>query len=221
MADRPVAGDTLRQPLGAVLRDAGLISEQQLVQALDAAAAWDVPLGQAVLALGFVSPQALYGALARHLHLPFIDVLKTPPDTRLFKAEHLDFYQAAEAIPIRREGTRLVLATPDPLMAARVIAERRALGLAAPEDDFSFAITARLDVLWTLQRQFETVLQHRARLTLDERQPEFSARSGLTPAQGMVFGVIAMAVLIGVMAAPGLTAAQRASGKGWAARSTE
>ena len=206
MADRPVAGDTLRQPLGAVLRDAGLISEQQLVQALGAAAAWDVPLGQAVLALGFVSPQALYGVLARHLHLPFIDVLKTPPDTRLFKAEHLDFYQAAEAIPIRREGARLVLATPDPLMAARVIAERRALGLAAPEDDFSFAITARLDVLWTLQRQFETVLQHRARLTLDERQPEFSARSGLTPAQGMVFGVIAMAVLIGVMAAPGLTA---------------
>jgi cellulose synthase/poly-beta-1,6-N-acetylglucosamine synthase-like glycosyltransferase len=196
-----------RQPLGVVLRDTDIISETQLAQALDASEAWAVPLGQAVLALGFASPPALYGALARHLNLPFFDVLKTPPPTDLFDPALLDFYQAAEAIPVRREGARLMLATPDPLLAAREIALRRARGLPAPEGDLSFAITARLDVLWTIQRQFGDTLQHRARLELDERAPEFSARGGVTRAQGIGLSLLVLAFVLGLVTAPMLTAA--------------
>ena len=111
--DRPT-----RQLLGQVLVEADIISTVELEQALGAAAAWGVPLGQAVLALGLAKPIEFYPALAHHLGLPFVDVLNTPPPADHFDVNHLEFYLSAEAIPIGRTdeetGRRLILATPGP-----------------------------------------------------------------------------------------------------------
>ncbi len=171
------------QPLGRVLISAGLINANQLAQALDAATQWDVPLGQAVLALGFASPVDLYRSLAEHLGLPFVDVLKTPASHALFDPDALDFYLACEAIPVAIKGAGTMLATPDPLTAARVIAHRREQGLHVPAGELAFAITSRLDVLWTLQVQFKETIQHQACDYLTENDPINSAQTGLSRAQ--------------------------------------
>jgi len=190
------------QPLGAALVAAGILTDGELRQALAAAKQWAVPLGQAVLALGFAHPIQLYSSLAAHLGLPFINVLHDPPAAELFDPAHLDFYLAAEAIPVGRSANRLVLATPDPLAAVRVIARRRAAGLATPAGEFSFAITPRLDVLWTLQTHFDAQFQHTARVALDEREPISSARSGLSTGQRGVCVGLAATLAVGLYGWP-------------------
>ena len=198
-------GENARRLLGQVLVEADIVTVPELEQALGAAAAWGVPLGQAVLALGLTRPIEFYPALAEHLGLPFVDVLKTPPPAAQFDVALLDFYLTAEAIPIGRsdthEGDRLVLATPDPLMAAREIARRRALGLSVPDGEFAFAVTPRLDVLWTLQAQFGETLDHTARFALDETSPALSAL-GRGPWSQRAWGIAMLSALFagGVLA---------------------
>jgi len=193
-----------KQLLGQVLIDAEIVTPQELHQALDAATAWGVPLGQAVLALGLARPIDFYPSLARHLGLPFIDVLQTHLPADLFDPELLDFYLATETIPVLSSGRssgpsgdgRLTLATPEPLSAVREIARRRSLGLSVPSGEFSFAITPRRDVLWTLQSHYGDALQHTARFALDETDPALSAQRNATAGQRL-FG-IALLALIGI-----------------------
>ncbi|MEP0068790.1 glycosyltransferase family 2 protein [Pyruvatibacter sp.] len=193
-------------PLGKVLVDASVISARQLEQALEAATRWGVPLGQAVLALGFSKPLDLYSSLAAHLQLPFVDVLETPPPAAVFDAAFLDFYLAAEVIPIGMDDSsslqRTVLATPDPLNAARDIAWRRTSGLPAPGGEFAFAITPRLDVLWTLQAQFGDQIQHTAQLALDETDPALSAKSPTTWRQRLWGSAIVGSIALGAFLNP-------------------
>lgn len=196
-------------PLGKVLVESGVISGEELKQALDAATSWGVPLGQAVLALGFSKPLDLYSSLAIHLQLPFFDVLKTPPPAAAFDETLLDFYLAAEVIPTGVDnGTasrRTTLATPDPLNAAREIARRRASGLPAPKGEFAFSITSRLDVLWTLQAHFGDRIQHIAQLDLNDTDPALSAKNPTTWRQRIWCGVLFGSAAIAGFVSPAVT----------------
>jgi len=201
----PDTGGVERRPLGQVLIDAEIVTPPELERALDAAAAWGVPRGQAVMALGLARPIDFYPSLARHLGLPFVDVLKTHLPTDLFDAKHLDFYLATESIPVPSIGhsadSRVTLATPDPLNAAREIARRRSLGLIVPDGEFAFAVTPRRDVLWTLQLHYGEALQHTARFALDETDPAFSAHRRTTTGQRLFgVGLLCLACLGGLLA---------------------
>lgn len=195
-----------RQLLGQVLIEAEIVTPQELHQALDAAAAWGVPLGQAVMALGLARPIDFYPSLARHLGLPFVDALQTLLPAELFDAELLDFYLATETIPVPSVGnsgdSRLTLATPDPLNAVREIAHRRSLGLSVPDGEFAFAITPRRDVLWTLQSHYGDALQHTARFALDETDPALSAHRQATAGQRLWGIALIVLVCIGGILAP-------------------
>jgi len=206
---RPGKADTDgRQLFGRVLLDAGIVSEGELETALDAAHRWDVPVGQAVLSLGMARPVDFYPALAQHLGLPYVNLLDDPPPDYLFDASLLDFYLAAQAVPVRREyDQRLVLASPDPLAAAREIALRRAQGLSTPAGHVAFVVTPRLDVLWTLQERFDTEIQYAARFDLDEHEPHLSARRRLPRSQMVWLGGLALFGVIAAVAAPIVTLA--------------
>lgn len=191
-------------PLGQALVEAGLLTLEGLERALGAARDWNVPLGQAVLALGLVRPRAFYRALATHLRLGFVDVLETPPPRMNFRIEELDFYLEAACIPVARDTGAVMLAAPDPFHAALVLARFRATGRPAPEGRANFCVTARLDVMWTLQDVFETELRHRARLSLAETDPDHSAYAR-APAAMRRAALAGGAVLAGGLAlAPGL-----------------
>lgn len=196
-----------QQLLGKVLLSSGVVDAGQLEAALEAAAAWNVPLGQAVLALGYARPPQLYRTLADHLRLPFVDVLKNPPPADLFDGQGFDFYIAAECIPVAHDGARTTFATPDPLAAAQTIAHRRSLGIWTPTGDIAFAITSRLDVLWTLQAQFDPRIEHNARDALTEHDPINSAQLGLTRPQRLIFLALVAALAGGFTLWPFVTAA--------------
>lgn len=181
-------------PLGQVLIAAGLISPRDLDTALDAARKWDVPLGQAVLALGLAHPRDLYRALSTHLGLGFVDVLETPPDPANFRKDELDFYLEAACIPVARRPGTITLATPDPFRAATLLARTRAdAPHRAPAEPATFCVTARLDVLWTLQAVFEEEIETRARLGLARSDPGLSARTRMSVRGRLIAGLAGLA----------------------------
>ena len=189
-------------PLGQALVTAGLISAIERDRALETAGRWNVPLGQAVLALGFARPRDLYRALSEHLGLGFVDVLETPPDARHFRTAELEFYLEAECLPVARSPDGIVLATPDPFRAATLLADLRAKGTAVPPEPATFRVTARLDVLWTLQAIFEEEIQRRARLGLALGDPASSARTPMRRVTRLFLAAAAATVAACLLLAP-------------------
>ncbi len=178
------------------------MNADQLARGLHAAKEWGVPLGRAVLGLGYVHPVALYQSLARHLGLPFLDALRAPPSPACFRDDELDFYIEAEAIPIARNEGRLLLATPDPFRVLVTKATRIKDGDPVPAGEVSFVITSHLDVVWTLQSRFGDQVAQRASMGLDMSDPRNSARAGMTRSQRAWLGGLTLAVFACGIAAP-------------------
>jgi len=96
------ANEAVPRPLGTELLEAGLVERSELDEALTYARRWRVPLGRALVALGFLRPLDLYRILARQLGLPFLDLRRFPVDPDLLDPNELDTYVAWQAVPWRR-----------------------------------------------------------------------------------------------------------------------
>ncbi len=102
--------------LGEILMEAGTIDRQQLEAALAYQQSHrDLPIGQALVALGFATQAQVTGALARRLGLAVVD-----PDRLIAQARALETVPRSLAaryslLPLRRRGDRLTVATSDPL----------------------------------------------------------------------------------------------------------
>lgn len=64
--------------------------------------------------MGLISSQALAQALAAHFHLPFIDLKQVFPAVRLLKNFPRGLALEHQAIPVKEEGEKLVVALSDP-----------------------------------------------------------------------------------------------------------
>ncbi len=101
-------------PIGKILLDQGKINPDQLKQALTLQKSTSEKLGRLLIDLGFVSELDVLAAYAQQLNVPMFDPAKTPPDPGVSKLipEHL--IQRYNLVPIRRNGTKLVVAMADP-----------------------------------------------------------------------------------------------------------
>lgn len=72
-----------RRRLGEILRDRGLISEQQLDEALRAGRKESQRLGEVLCANGVLKPGGLIAALETQWRLRRLDLTTMPPDPRL------------------------------------------------------------------------------------------------------------------------------------------
>lgn len=180
---RTPAGGALR--IGDALKDMGLVSEDQLAEALRLQRSWGSRLGDVILAKGWVRAFDFYKALARHLDLPFVDLLREPPDHALFAAEDLPRYADLLALPWRREDGRTVVAIADPSDEAMDFVRAR-FGEAA-----RLVITSKFDIIWQLQRHGDAHFTARAVDDLYRRRPEQSARQVFTGRQLVDLGLVA------------------------------
>lgn len=157
-------------PIGQMLLERGLLTPEQLQAALAEQRASGARLGQVLLGRGWVRALDFYSALAEHLGLPFVNLLKAPPDPALFDPARMDEYAESLYLPWQRRGDSLWIVTAepsDPLL--ETLRQRYGSGV-------RFAVTSRFDILWTIQRLGKPHLVHRATLELWERAPELSAR---------------------------------------------
>ena len=90
--------------LGDLLVGQRIITLPQLDDAVELAERWNVRLGDALLSRNWVDPRLYYETYAQHFDLPFVDLMREPPDRELLSASDAEVYATRLTMPWRRRG---------------------------------------------------------------------------------------------------------------------
>ncbi len=120
-----------RKPLGALLKEQGLLTEQELQFALTEQKATGEKLGECLMRLGIITDSELALALSKQTGIPFIDLKSFSPDKEAIRKIPAHIASAHKILPLRMNGNQIEVATADPydVNAPQVIL--RATGLTA------------------------------------------------------------------------------------------
>jgi cellulose synthase/poly-beta-1,6-N-acetylglucosamine synthase-like glycosyltransferase len=185
--------------LGDLLVGRRILTLPQLDEAVALAETWSVRLGDAILARNWIEPAAYYQGIAYYYELPFVDLMREPPDRSLMHAADAETYARTLTIPWGRRGDRIVVATAEP-GPQTVLWARRRWGAA-----IEFVVASKFDIVWAVQTVFADQLSHRAVFELAEQDPEMSAQRVCTPGQLAVGYGLLTAFLLGLALAPIMT----------------
>jgi cellulose synthase/poly-beta-1,6-N-acetylglucosamine synthase-like glycosyltransferase len=176
----------------ALVRD-GLLNQAHLDQALSLQARWGTRLGDILLAKGWVRAYDFYRTLSSQFKLPFVDLLKSPPDETLFAMDDLDHYAQSLYLPWKQENGALLVAIADPSEA--MLAQLRT----RYGESVQFVITSKFDIIWNVQRVANARLTDKSVLELARLRPDQSARQVFTGPQIIAIGMllaVALACLV-------------------------
>ncbi|MEM6941980.1 MAG: glycosyltransferase family 2 protein [Pseudomonadota bacterium] len=102
------------RPLGRYLIEAGVISTQDLLHALDLQRYVDAPLGEILIAEGLVASQDVMQALARQHRTRLVDLQEAPPQLELATRLPAPLCLAFTVVPWSSLGDTLLVATSRP-----------------------------------------------------------------------------------------------------------
>jgi type IV pilus assembly protein PilB len=102
-------------PLGELLIGRGLVSEEQLREALTTQTGSGKRLGNILVELGLLSERGLVEVLAEQLQVEIVELGNMELDRDLVTLLSEEDARLLKAVPIARDGTRLVVAVADPL----------------------------------------------------------------------------------------------------------
>ena len=105
---------TSRKRLGDLLVESGLISQEQLEEALRDKSE-DEKLGDALLRQGFITEQQLIEVLEFQLGVPHISIHQYPIDQETIQLVPQEIAKRYQVMPIRTEGDQLFVAMADPM----------------------------------------------------------------------------------------------------------
>ncbi len=142
-------------PLGQLLVDGRILTEEQLHRALEAKASTGQRLGEIVVELGFTTERAIAGALAEQYELEYVDLDIVQLDKRAIALLPEELARRYEALPlsILEDGTPL-LAVTDPTNLATADDLRFALG-----SSFRIAVAERGQIELAIARAYRRSLQ--------------------------------------------------------------
>jgi type IV pilus assembly protein PilB len=103
-----------RKRLGDLLVEAGLITEEQLQEALREKAPGQ-KLGDALLQRGYITEQQLIEVLEFQLGIPHVSLYRYPIDPKLTNLIPKEFAKRHMVMPLKIEGERLFVAMADPM----------------------------------------------------------------------------------------------------------
>jgi type IV pilus assembly protein PilB len=165
------AGGKLSSPrekrLGTLLLENGLLTVEQLDQALAEQKRQRLPLGQVLLAQGLVDEKALAGVLSQHFNVPLIDFARARVEKDALALIPEAYARDNTILPIRLTNDELEVATVDPgdlaLLAELKVLTRKRI---KPVLGVSSEIHTAIDRFYKLQagvsryvRSFEETLQ--------------------------------------------------------------
>ncbi len=187
----------------------GLLDAARLPELRDRAEEWQVPLGEVVTAIGNVSGIAWARAVAAAAGLAFVDLRHAPPDRALLDPALRADYIRQGAMPCRREADgSIVLAMLDPDNQDAVAFFTGVFNGAVMRP----AVTARFDILWSLQTIFDEIASYEARDALYDSDPSLSARTTFTQSQVIGAYLLLTAFLMGLAFEPTATLATLCGG---------
>jgi type IV pilus assembly protein PilB len=105
-----------RKLLGEILRDEGLISDEQIEQALRKQRhEKGLRIGEALVAMGAVTPEDVAKAIWQQRHIPYIDLDSYAIDPSVIELIPEKLARAYTALPLFKIGNALTVAMADPL----------------------------------------------------------------------------------------------------------
>ncbi|GIG29136.1 GspE/PulE family protein [Cellulomonas marina] len=131
--------------LGEILLEEGLITEEQLLRALDEQLVRGTSLGRSLVAQGVLSEGGLTRALALQVGMTFVDLDGYPVDRTAVTLVPAALCRRYTVLPVALDGLSLVLATADPgnVLAVddvRAVSGRPVVTVVATHDDLVRAI---------------------------------------------------------------------------------
>jgi type IV pilus assembly protein PilB len=100
--------------LGEILLDEGLVSEAQLLAAIDEQGSRNASLGRTLVELGFLTEGQLVKALAEQVGIPYVDLDEYPVDRQALAMVPASLCRRYTVLPIGISDGWLVVATADP-----------------------------------------------------------------------------------------------------------
>jgi len=100
--------------IGQILLEKGLITQEQLDEALKVQKNTTEQVGRILIDLGHVTERDVLRAHAEQLGIPFLELDQASVDEDVAKAIPQSVVQRYNAVPIRRSGNRLTVAMSDP-----------------------------------------------------------------------------------------------------------
>jgi type IV pilus assembly protein PilB len=142
-------------PLGQLLVDGRILTEEQLQRALDEKASTGQRLGEIVVSLGFTTERAIAGALAEQYELEYVDLDIVQLDKEAIALLPEELARRYEALPLKvlEDGTP-VLAVTDPTNLVTADDLRFALG-----SNFRIAVAERGQIELAIARAYRRSLQ--------------------------------------------------------------
>jgi type IV pilus assembly protein PilB len=104
----------LKKRLGVLLIEVGLITQDQLEKALHIQKKMGKRLGRVLIELEYITEESLIEVLEFQLGVPHVDLERLTIDPAIAGVISEAIAKRHQVIPIRREGTKLVLAMADP-----------------------------------------------------------------------------------------------------------
>src|ERR1700680_2025351 len=111
--------------LGDLLVGRRVITLPQLDEAVELAETWNVRLGDALLSRNWIDPGLYYRTYAQHFDLPFVDLIRDPPDRALLRAAYTDVYVSRLTMPWQERDGRMLIATAEPGPETLLFARQR------------------------------------------------------------------------------------------------
>ncbi len=103
-----------KKPIGQILLTRGLITQEQLDEALIIQTSTTERLDRILVEKGYVKQKDVLRAYAEQIGVPFVELDRSQVDEQAVKSIPQSMIQRHNAIPIRRNGDRLVVAMADP-----------------------------------------------------------------------------------------------------------
>ncbi|WP_100331733.1 GspE/PulE family protein [Bacillus xiapuensis] len=138
-----------RKRLGDLLVDAGLITEDQLQQAL-ADKAEGQKLGDALLQRGYITEQQLIEVLEFQLGIPHVSLYRYPIDLKLLTLIPKEMAKRQLIIPLKKEENRLFVAMVDPMDYYTIEDLRLSTGF-----QIETAIATKDDIVRTVNKYYD------------------------------------------------------------------
>jgi type IV pilus assembly protein PilB len=185
--------DDARNRLGTLI-DSGLLTAAQLDAALSEIERTGQPIGRVLTALGFVDEHDLPAVMACWLGCEAVDLAERTIDPEAARALSYEVSRRLTVVPVAIEGTRLVVAVPDPsniilLDDLRLISGWDITPVVATRE----AITEALDRMRSIEDAAERVLQSEP-AELPDADEELERAVDTAPVVRAVSGIIAQAV---------------------------
>jgi len=183
--------------LGDILVRNNVISEEQLVKALELQRGTGQKLGSVLITQGWLNEEQLYRVLEEQFQIPFIDINNTYIDPKVPKLIGESLARKHMAIPIKLEKNRLTVAMVDPLDIIAKDDIRIITGL-----ELDIVISAQQDIARAINRYYDStekaeraVEDYKAQADLiDEETSEEDVDVTNAPMVRLVNTIIAQAV---------------------------